>query len=213
MAPIVYLHGFASSPASSKARHFEERLRAGGACVTVPDLADGDFAHLTISGQLAILERAAGAGPVHLVGSSMGGYLAALFAARHANVGRLVLLAPAFRFHQRWLERLGATEMERWRREDALEVFHYGEGRNRTLRYRLMEDAEQYEAFPDFLQPADLSRKARRYRAGRVLRAICGREAERRSADRRFRPRSFKRPSVHRPGGCRIPNLMKTKGG
>jgi pimeloyl-ACP methyl ester carboxylesterase len=154
MIPIVYLHGFASSPASSKARHFEERLRAAGVQVTVPDLAEEDFAHLTISGQLAVLEQAAGEGSVHLVGSSMGGYLAALFAARHANVGRLVLLAPAFRFHQRWRERLGAAEIDRWRREDALEVFHYGEGRNRTLRYRLMEDSAQYEDFPDFRQPA-----------------------------------------------------------
>jgi pimeloyl-ACP methyl ester carboxylesterase len=154
MVPIVYLHGFASSPASSKARHFENRLRAAGARVTVPDLADGDFTNLTISGQLSILERAAGDGPVHLVGSSMGGYLAALFASRQANVGRLVLLAPAFRFHRRWVERLGAAEMDRWRREDALDVFHYGEGRNRTLRYRLMEDAAQYEDYPDFRQPA-----------------------------------------------------------
>lgn len=153
MTPIVYLHGFASSPSSSKARHFAERLRAAGAVVTVPDLADGDFANLTISGQLSILQRAAGDGTVHLVGSSMGGYLAALFAARHPNVERLVLLAPAFRFHRRWVERLGPTEMERWQREDALEVFHHGDGRNRSLRYCLMEDSAQYEDFPDFRQP------------------------------------------------------------
>jgi pimeloyl-ACP methyl ester carboxylesterase len=154
MTPIVYLHGFASSPSSSKARYFAERLRATGASVAVPDLAGGDFANLTISNQLAILEQVSGDGPVHLVGSSMGGYLAALFAARHANVDRLVLLAPAFRFHRRWVERLGAAEMDRWRREDSIEVFHYGEGRSRSLRYALMEDSAGYEDFPDFRQPA-----------------------------------------------------------
>ena len=151
---IVYLHGFASSPASGKAQHLRDRLQAAGAIVAVPDLADGDFANLTISGQLQIVERVAGHGPVGLVGSSMGGYLAALFAARRANVERLVLLAPAFRFHKRWQERLGPVEMERWRRDDALEVFHYAEGRTRTLRHRLIEDSAQYEDFPEFSQPA-----------------------------------------------------------
>jgi pimeloyl-ACP methyl ester carboxylesterase len=153
MPPIVYLHGFASSPASSKARHFRERLEAAGAAVIVPDLAAGDFANLTLSGQLELLERVVDGRPVDLVGSSMGGYLAALFAARHALVRRLVLLAPAFRFHQRWQERLGAAEIDRWRREDSLKVFHYGEGRIRSLRYGLMRDSAQYEAFPEVSQP------------------------------------------------------------
>ena len=83
----------------------------------------------------------------------MGGYLAALFAARHPNVERLVLLAPAFRFHRRWSSS-GDRGDGPLAGEDALEVFHYGEGRNRTLRYRLMEDSAQYEDFPDFRQPA-----------------------------------------------------------
>ena len=154
MTPIVYLHGFASGPSSGKARQFRDRLTAAGARVTVPDLNAGDFANLTISGQLGALGEAAGEGPVRLVGSSMGGYLAALFAARHPTVERLVLLAPAFRFHARWLERLGPEEIARWRREDALEVFHYGEGRMKTLRYGLLDDAARYEDFPEFRQAA-----------------------------------------------------------
>src|SRR5437764_5917323 len=99
---IVYLHGFASGPTSSKARHFRDRLKDAGFTVDVPDLAAGDFEHLTISGQLRVLEQAAGTGKLHLIGSSMGGYLAALYAARHSAVERLVLLAPAFRFNSRW---------------------------------------------------------------------------------------------------------------
>src|SRR5690348_17748458 len=53
------------------------------------------FEHLTISGQLGVLERTLQNEPVRLIGSSMGGYLAALYAARHPEVDRLVLLAPA----------------------------------------------------------------------------------------------------------------------
>jgi uncharacterized protein len=154
MRRIVYLHGFASGPSSSKAQHFRERLEAAGATVEVPDLASGDFENLTITGQLAVLEACAGTGPVNLVGSSMGGYLAGLYAARHPEVERLVLLAPAFGFNRRWPERLGAAQMERWQREDSLVVHHYGEGRMRSLRYGLIVDALGYEDYPDFRQPA-----------------------------------------------------------
>ena len=154
MPHVIYLHGFASGPLSSKARRFQDALTAAGAMVTIPDLAAGDFAHLTITAQLRVLERAAGNRAVSLIGSSMGGYLAALYAARHAEVERLVLLAPAFAFARRWRERLGQSEMDRWHAADALEVFHYGEDRTRMLRYGLMEDAALYEEFPEVRQPA-----------------------------------------------------------
>ena len=102
MTRILYLHGFASGPSSSKARYFQERLESAGMPVEVPDLAAGDFEHLTLTGQLGVIERSAAAGPVSLAGSSMGGYLAALYAARHPEVLRVVLLAPAFDFARRW---------------------------------------------------------------------------------------------------------------
>jgi pimeloyl-ACP methyl ester carboxylesterase len=154
MTPILYLHGFASGPLSSKARYFRERLEAAGAQVTVPDLAAGDFEHLTITGQLAVIERAAGGAPVSLIGSSLGGYLAALYAARHAEVQRVVLMAPGFGFAQRWPEWLGPEKVEEWRRTGRMEVFHYGEKCNCQLSYALIEDAAGYEDEPDFRQPA-----------------------------------------------------------
>lgn len=158
MTRILYLHGFASGPSSSKARYLCEHLEAAGARVEVPDLAAGDFEHLTITGQLAIVERLARpAGepqPVALVGSSLGGYLAALYAARHREVTRLALLAPAFGFGRRWPQRLGPAAMERWRTSGSMEVFHYAENRPRAISYELISDAAQYEDDPDFRQPA-----------------------------------------------------------
>src|SRR5689334_23786387 len=108
MTRIVYLHGFASGPSSSKARYFKEHLEANGARVDVPDLAAGDFEHLTISGQISLIEAMAGGEPVSLMGSSMGGYLASIYASRHPEVRRIVLLAPAFAISRRWPEWLGA---------------------------------------------------------------------------------------------------------
>jgi pimeloyl-ACP methyl ester carboxylesterase len=154
MTRVLYLHGFASGPSSSKAKFFGSRLVAAGANVEILDLAASDFEHLTISGQLAAIETAARSEPVSLMGSSMGGYLAALYAARHAEVRRAVLLAPAFCFAGRWRERLGKPEIERWRRTNALEVYHYGDKRHRNLAYGLLPDSERYEPFPDFHQPA-----------------------------------------------------------
>ena len=154
MTRILYLHGFASGPSSSKARFFHDRLVAAGATVEIPDLAAGDFEHLTLTRQLEVIEHTAHGEPVSLIGSSMGGYLGALYAARHPEVERVVLLAPAFRFSKRWNERYDPQAIEKWRREGTVEVFHHAEGRNRALAYDLMDDAAQYEDYPNFSQPA-----------------------------------------------------------
>jgi len=152
---IIYLHGFASSPASRKAQVFASRLAAGGAEVSVPALDGGDFEHLTISGQYAILRREAAGGPVTLIGSSMGGYLAALYAAKHPEeVERLVLLAPAFHFHSRWPLMLGEEKFSAWRETGVLSVFHYADQKERNVGWQLAEDAANWDAEPNFAQPA-----------------------------------------------------------
>jgi uncharacterized protein len=153
MNRVLYLHGFASSPASTKARFFRERLTRAGFAVEVPDLAEGDFAGLTLTAQLDVIAHAAGGDPVTLIGSSMGGYLAALYAARRPETARVVLMAPAFGFARRWRERLGATAVDEWKHTGALEVFHYGEGRTCKLGYGLLKDGECYEDYPEVTQP------------------------------------------------------------
>jgi pimeloyl-ACP methyl ester carboxylesterase len=154
MTPIVYLHGFASGPGSGKARYLGAYLRDRGADIQIPDLADGDFAHLTLTRQLAVIDRAARGRAVSLIGSSMGGYLAALYAARYAEVERLVLLAPAFGFAQRWPARLGEAKVAEWRRTGWMDVYHYGMERNVPISSDLLEDGPRYEGFPNFTQPA-----------------------------------------------------------
>jgi uncharacterized protein len=154
MNRIIYLHGFASSPASGKARFFADRLRAAGARVDIPALDAGDFEHLTISGQLRLLDQVADGDAVSLIGSSMGGYLAALYAARHPEVSRLVLLAPAFCFAQRWQERMGADAVADWRTSGSVKVFHYGDNCEHSLSPALLDDGLAYEDYPDFRQPA-----------------------------------------------------------
>ena len=146
----VYLHGFASSPASKKARFFAEKIPG----LVVPDLSDRDFFGLTITKQLDVVRRAAGRSRVAVIGSSLGGYLAALYAARHSSeVERVVLMAPAFHFAERWAESLGSAKVASWEATGRLAMFHYGDQEEAALGWGLMEDARRYEAEPDVKQP------------------------------------------------------------
>lgn len=150
---IIYLHGFASSPASRKAQFFAEQLRSLGYAVEIPDLAQGDFEHLTLSSQLRVIEKTVRGQPAILIGSSMGGYLAALYAGRHPEIDRLVLLAPAFGLYQLWMAELSPERLETWKRDGHLLFFHYGAGQELPLGYQLMEDAGRFEPFPGVSQP------------------------------------------------------------
>jgi uncharacterized protein len=150
---IVYLHGFASGPTSKKAQFFRDRFAQLGIGLDIPDLADGHFEKLTTTGQLRVIERSSHGEPVTLIGSSMGGYLAALFAARHAEVEKIVLMAPAFCFSMRWPQTLGDATMEEWQRSGVLKVFHYSQGRTVELGYQLIEDGRKYEDYPQAGQP------------------------------------------------------------
>jgi pimeloyl-ACP methyl ester carboxylesterase len=153
MIRTLYLHGFASSPQSSKARYLAARFAEHGWPLEIPDLNGADFRHLTITGQLRIVEQCAAGEPVHLIGSSLGGWLAALYAARHPEAQRLVLLAPAFGFPRLYAESLGAERVEAWRRTGVLRVMHYAKGEETELGWQFMEDAQRYEDEPAILQP------------------------------------------------------------
>lgn len=157
---VVYLHGFASSPASGKARFFSGKFQAAGVDVAVPALDGGDFRNLTITSQLRIVERAVAGGPVVLMGSSLGGYLAALYAADHPDqVERVIMMAPAFCFARRWSSELAG--LDEWTRRGVMEMFHYGEGRNREIGYQLISDGLQYPDYPEVRQPALILHGAR----------------------------------------------------
>jgi hypothetical protein len=151
---VIYLHGFASSPGSRKATFFRERFFREGIPIRIPDLAEGDFEGLSITRQLKAVEREAAGEPVVLIGSSLGGYLAALHAARHPESQAVVLMAPAFDFAARWRLRTGESQMAQWQSTGWLPVFHYGEGGPARVGFQLYKDAMQYEAYPEVRQPA-----------------------------------------------------------
>lgn len=151
---FVYLHGFASAPSSRKAQYFQAELHRRNVSLEIPALDAGDFSALTISGQLKLLEETLQGEPAALIGSSLGGYLSALYASQHPEVNRLVLLAPAFEFAELWRRSATEQQMTLWKETGYVDVHHYGEGGMRRVHYGLYQDALQYPGDPDFMQPA-----------------------------------------------------------
>jgi hypothetical protein len=155
---ILYLHGFASGPGSTKACAMAAGLAGDGLVPVRLDLTPGPdgFERSTPSSMLAIVEAALASrpGPHALIGSSLGGWLAALAASRNSSVERLVLLAPAFRLHERWMARLAPADLERWRREGSVEVHHHATNRPRRIGWAFFEDAARWPAFPVVKIPA-----------------------------------------------------------
>jgi len=156
---VFYLHGFASSPHSTKVGYLSDRLRDYGIDVQCPDFNQPDFSTLTLTRMLGRL--ATELGPLDgdqatLIGSSLGGTLAILAAARFpSQVDRLVLLAPAVMFAKPGHHLLPPERVEEWRRRGALPFFHYADDVERELNFAFYQDSLEYDAFNAVIgQPA-----------------------------------------------------------
>ena len=151
---VIYLHGFASSPQSSKATFFAEKFAAAGIRFLCPDLNLPAFSTLTVSRMLQQVEKRISSLPpteIVLMGSSLGGFVAVEAAARQVGaarhpIARLILLAPAVELEwDRWSE-VGPGGVERWRQTGDVEVFHYALDRPERLEFAFHEDAARYHA-------------------------------------------------------------------
>jgi uncharacterized protein len=150
---LFYLHGFASSPVSGKARFYRDRLSERGLALETPDFNLPDFQSLTVTrmlDQLDALIDADPAGSVVLIGSSLGGFVAWHAADRRNRVAgqprpvtHLVLLAPALDFAA---ERSADSVADEWQRNGRREVFHHAYGRPMDIGYALYENARRYDS-------------------------------------------------------------------
>lgn len=143
----IYLHGFASSPQSNKARYLRDRFAELDLDLQVLDLNQDDFSRLTLTRQI---RQAAAAfsyfdTPVTIIGSSFGGLTAVWLAEKFPQVQRLVLMAPAFNFLSHWLSQLGEAQLKQWQETGYLPVYHYGEDKLLPLHYGFITDAASYD--------------------------------------------------------------------
>lgn len=156
---VIYLHGFASGPGSAKAVAVARHLRAVGIPVAVPDLNLPSFEKLDLAAQqnsvTAMLHR--DPHPTLLVGSSLGGYLAALLASTVPAVPSVVgilLLAPAFDLARRWRDRLPPGVLQRWQSTGAMSYPHHALGHPALLHYDFLAQADTLPPFPSVSVPA-----------------------------------------------------------
>jgi uncharacterized protein len=146
----LWLHGFASGPTSSKGQFVRACLRERGVELVIPDLNEPAFYDLTVTRMLERVDALTeGADPVVLFGSSLGGFVAATWAAAHPDRARaLVLLAPAFDLGPRWEARMDPEDLRRWRTAGRLAFDHYAHGRKEELSYGFLVDARRHPGFP-----------------------------------------------------------------
>src|SRR5258708_4746836 len=127
MTAVLYLHGFASSPASAKIGLLRARVEPEIVLHT-PDLNVPSFERLDFAAAVAHAEaigRAAGARAI--VGSSLGA-LMALAIVRRGLALPLVLIAPALGFGERWRSKLAEG--------DPIVVFNHARGATRRFTER-----------------------------------------------------------------------------
>jgi hypothetical protein len=152
---LFYLHGFASSPGTTKGQFFAGKLAELGFTLHIPDLNAGDFGRLTLTRMIDVVRREIGAlapDPVYVIGSSMGAAVALHFLDRYreaegASVAKMLFLAPAFDFLANREQDLGAETMAQWRQRGEMIVYHYGYQKEVPLRYDLIRDLQKYDSY------------------------------------------------------------------
>ena len=154
MKHLFYLHGFASSPESGKARFLADRLAPHGLALQCPDLNEPDFSTLTVTRMIDQVEAAVRAlpeAPVVLFGSSLGAFVALHLAERWGGgeaspIERMIFLAPALEFGTS-RTRIGDAGLVQWRETGWIEMPHHAYGGVRRVHYQLFADAGHYDAF------------------------------------------------------------------
>lgn len=145
MTTFFYLHGWASSPQSNKARFLKQCFEQHRLNLQLPDLNQNDFFHLTLTRQIRQVETLLPPTPVTLIGSSLGGLTALWIAERQPQIQRLILLAPALNFLANSLTIIGEAKYAQWCRQGETAFYHHGEERDLLLSYDFIQDMYHYD--------------------------------------------------------------------
>jgi pimeloyl-ACP methyl ester carboxylesterase len=144
---ILYCHGLASGPLSSKGRAVRDHLAKTQAkhalAVDLLDLRVPSPTDLRLSRMIDVVRDACGERTL-AIGSSLGGLTVARAAERDARIVGAVLLAPAFRLVERWRARLGEQDWARWQRDGTFAYDdHTTPGGKLDVEFSFMVDAER----------------------------------------------------------------------
>lgn len=155
-AVAVLCHGFASGKDSSTNRALTQDLLAQGVASFRFDFfghgeSEGEFADLTLTTAIHNLEqalvavRARGFSMVGLVGSSFGGIIATIVAARTPELRVLVLKCPVSDYAAVWQLRLGEAGLAAWKTSGVLQ--YEDDSYAFRLNYTFYQDLLRYDAY------------------------------------------------------------------
>lgn len=135
---VLYLHGFASSPASGKITALRPLLESRGIELDTPDLNVPTFEEMEWEAVVGRAEEHARRTPPQaIVGSSMGALTALTLVQRGWHLP-LVLIAPAFAVARRWSERIPPGT-------DPLRVFNHARNAEALIHRRFFEQMLEVE--------------------------------------------------------------------
>jgi putative redox protein len=183
-AGVILCHGMESTKEGTKHRRLGERLSDLGIAALRFDFSyvgesEGDFADLTFRGEVEDLGgawdffRGRVGGPIGILGSSMGGTVALLFAAVEPRVRALATIAAVARPAE-ILAELRPLELERWREEGVTSLGGI------RLKSTFLQDVETLDvlgecrtiACPTFLAHGDADRVVPCSAAGEIAAAL-----------------------------------------
>ena len=152
----VLCHGFSSNKDSSTNRALTQELVSRGVAAFRFDFfghgeSEGEFADLTLTAAIHDLEqalvvvRARGFSTIGLVGSSFGGIIAAIVAARTPDLRVLALKCPVSDYPAVWRLRLDEAGLAAWR--DSGVLAYDFEGESCRLHYTFYDDLLQYDTY------------------------------------------------------------------
>ncbi|GAB5035276.1 cyth domain-containing protein [Nannochloropsis oceanica] len=165
----AYAHGFLSNENSFKGRHFQGVFAACDTHLHLLNLNGGDqnsnqnsgLGSISYTGGLAAIqalyEREGGREKgvkLTLLGSSLGGYVAARFAELHPEaVEKLVLFCPGFDLQSRWPRVFGEVGLREWEERGFRDFEGPGGCGSVRVPWSFIEDGRRHPAFPAYGVP------------------------------------------------------------
>lgn len=144
---ILFLHGFASSSLSAKARYLREHFQGiSDVQLLIPDFNPSreDFEYLTVTGMINRLRQFMidrNITNVSVIASSLGSLVALHYAHRFGGINRLLLLAPVLSYSSLPFDEETRAE---WELKGTVDIYHYGFNRQIPLRYEFHSDGLHY---------------------------------------------------------------------